>query len=216
MIPLGGQPDSWLADVASYVRNAFGNSAPFITPAEVAAVRSATSGRTSAWTETELAGTVPRALEVAGPWTATASHNAAQASRALGTTMQTGPWTSGTAQAPGMWFQVDLPAPVTLVEVQIDTTTIGGARGGAGGGGGRGRGAGPAPLPDTGFPRGYRLDVSEDGSQWATVAEGAGAALTTTAAFRPVRTRFVRILQTADTASAPNWIIQRIRLYEAP
>jgi hypothetical protein len=115
-----------------------------------------------------------------------------------------------------MWFQVELPAPVTLVEVQIDTTTIGGARGGGGGGGGRGRGAGPAPLPDTGFPRGYRLDVSDDGSQWATVAEGAGAALTTTAAFRPVRTRFVRITQKADTASAPNWIIQRIRLYEAP
>ncbi len=214
MIPLGGQSDSWLADVASYVRNAFGNSAPFITPADVATVRTATSGRTSAWTAAELAATVPRALDAAALWTATASHNAAQANRALGTTLQTGPWTSGTAQAPGMWFRVDLPAPVTLVEVQMDTTTIGGARGG--GGGGRGRGAGPAPLPDAGFPRGYRLEVSEDGSQWTTIAEGAGAALTTTAVFRPVRTRSVRITQIAEATNAPTWIIQRIRWYEAP
>jgi mono/diheme cytochrome c family protein len=214
MIPLGSQSDSWLADVASYVRNAFGNAAPFLTPGDVATVRRATSGRTSAWTAVELAATVPRPLDAAASWSATASHNSAQANRALGTTIQTGPWTSGTAQSPGMWFQVELPAPVTLVEVQMDTTTIGGARGG--GGAGRGRAAGPAPLPESGFPRGYRLELSDDGSQWTAAAEGAGAALTTTATFPPARTRFVRITQTADASNAPNWIIQRIRLYEAP
>ncbi len=214
MIPMGGQSDTWLADVASYVRNAFGNSAPFITPAEVAAVRRATSARTSAWTAAELGASVPRALDAASTWTATASHNSAQANRALGTAMQTGPWTSSAAQAAGMWFQVALPSPVTLVEVQLDTATIGGARGG-GRGGGRGRGDGPAPLPDAGFPRAYRLEVSDDGLQWTAVAEGEGAALTTTATFRPVRARFVRITQTAGATGLPPWMIQRIRLYEA-
>jgi hypothetical protein len=113
-----------------------------------------------------------------------------------------------------MWFQVELPVAETLVEVQMDTTTAGG---GARGGGGRGRGAGgPPALPDAGFPRRFRIEVSDDGAAWRQAAEGEGAALTTTATFAPVRTRFVRITQTAAVDNAPTWIIQRLRLYEAP
>ena len=32
MVPMGGNSDEWIADVASYVRNSFGNSASFVTP----------------------------------------------------------------------------------------------------------------------------------------------------------------------------------------
>jgi hypothetical protein len=112
-----------------------------------------------------------------------------------------------------MWFQVELPVAVTLVEVQMDTTTVGG--GARGGGRGRG-GGGPPALPDAGFPRRYRIEVSEDGAAWRQATEGEGAALTTSATFAPVRTRFVRITQTTSVDNAPAWIIQRIRLYEAP
>ena len=41
MLPMGAQTDQWVANVSSYVRNSFGNSAPFITAAEVARVRAA-------------------------------------------------------------------------------------------------------------------------------------------------------------------------------
>ena len=41
MVPMGMNTDEWIADVASYVRNAFGNSALFVTPEHVAVVRKA-------------------------------------------------------------------------------------------------------------------------------------------------------------------------------
>jgi hypothetical protein len=214
MIPMRVQSDEWLADVASYIRNAFGNSAPFITSAHAAAVRQATASRTTPWTEAELVRTVPRALEPTATWAATASHNANQASRVLGASLPSGSWSSGAPQVAGMWFQVEVPVAARLLEVQVDTTTVGG---GARGAGGRGRGGGgPPALPDAGFPRRYRIEVSDDGAAWRPAAEGEGAALTTTATFVPVRTRFVRITQTAPVDNAPAWIIQRIRLYEAP
>jgi glucosylceramidase len=130
--------------------------------------------------------------------------------------MQSGPWSTEEPQGPGMWFQLELPAAATLVELQMDASTIGGGRGGRGGSGGRGRGGGPAPLPDAGFPRSYRVEVSEDGEAWRAVAGGAGQALTTTATFAPVRARFVRVTQTSAAENLPVWTIQRLRLYEAP
>ncbi|MEY5006291.1 MAG: hypothetical protein RI969_1379, partial [Verrucomicrobiota bacterium] len=53
-MPPMGLDDQQLADVLTYVRSAFGNSAPAVTPAEVNAVRDATKGRTAPWTAAEL------------------------------------------------------------------------------------------------------------------------------------------------------------------
>ena len=50
MVPMGAQNDEWIADIASYVRNTFGNTAPFIAPADVARVRAATASRKTMWT----------------------------------------------------------------------------------------------------------------------------------------------------------------------
>src|SRR5690606_34104733 len=54
MIPMGQNPDQWIADVASFVRNSWGNSADLITPEQVAAVRAATTDRMASWTFDEL------------------------------------------------------------------------------------------------------------------------------------------------------------------
>ena len=43
MLPMGAQNDQWIANVASFIRNEFGNTAAFISPAEVARVRAATA-----------------------------------------------------------------------------------------------------------------------------------------------------------------------------
>ena len=51
-------------------------------------------------------------------------------------------WNSQAAQAPGMWFQVELPQPAMVTEIQF--TSTGGGRGGGGGGGGRDA----APRPE--------------------------------------------------------------------
>jgi mono/diheme cytochrome c family protein len=46
--------DDDVANVLTYARSNFGNSAAAVTAAEVAAVRTATAGRAGAWTEAEL------------------------------------------------------------------------------------------------------------------------------------------------------------------
>jgi len=75
----------------------------------------------------------------------------------------------------------------------------------------------PPPPPVGTFPRGYQVQVSMDGKTWgAPAAEGRGSGSTTVIPFRPVRTKFVRITQTATVENAPAWSIQRLRLYRAP
>ncbi len=46
--------DEWIADVATYIRNSFGNKADAIIPAKVASVRKKHSARETAWTQQEL------------------------------------------------------------------------------------------------------------------------------------------------------------------
>ena len=53
-MPPMGLDDQQLADVLTYVRSAFGNTASAVKPAEVKAVREATKGRTAPWTAAEL------------------------------------------------------------------------------------------------------------------------------------------------------------------
>jgi hypothetical protein len=213
MIPMGSNKDEWIADVASYVRGSFGNSAGPITAAEVASVRAATANRRTSWTQPELEATVPVLIATDASWKATASHNTERAEYGLNFVA----WSSAAPQEPGMWFQVELPSPVTLTELQFESTA--GGRGGVptgafstGGGGGGGGGRGQAGPPAIGFPRGFQVQVSMDGTRWsAPVAQGQGAGAMTTVTFRPVQAKFVRITQTA--ADPTPWSIQRLRLF---
>jgi mono/diheme cytochrome c family protein len=45
MVPMATNSDHWIASVLSYIRNSFGNEAPFITAKDVARVRAATIDR---------------------------------------------------------------------------------------------------------------------------------------------------------------------------
>ena len=114
-----------------------------------------------------------------------------------------------------MWFQVELPQPVSVTELQFASTA--GGRGG--GGGGRGAvaapGAAPAPAPTAGYPRGFKVEASVNGTTWVTTAEGRGAGSPTIIAFRPVPAKFVRITQTAPAEGPATWSIQQLRIYEA-
>ena len=117
MIPMGTNDDEWVASVASYVRQNFGNSGGFVTPADVKRVRAETRDRKTPWNVAELNAALPTPLVKEG-WTLTASHNSAAASRAL--SLQS--WNSGTPQQAGMWFQVELPKPTLLTELQFEST----------------------------------------------------------------------------------------------
>jgi mono/diheme cytochrome c family protein len=55
MPPLGGAlTDEQIANVLTYVRRSWGNTAGPISPTDVAEIRGATQGRNKPWTEAEL------------------------------------------------------------------------------------------------------------------------------------------------------------------
>ena len=210
MVPMGGT-DEWVANIASYVRNSFGNSAGMVTPADVARVRAETAARKAPWTLPELEATLPRLLD-SQRWKMTASHGS---DTAAGATSLRG-WSTGAPQAQGMWFTVELPQAATLTEVQFDSAVSSGrgARGGRAAGRG-GPGAGAPPV--VGYPRSYSVEVSTDGTTWSKpVAEGRGGGPRTSISFAPVRAKFVRLTQTGSEAEAPAWSIRNLRIYEAP
>jgi hypothetical protein len=152
MAPMGGNTDEWIADIANYIRNAFGNSArPYVTPEQVAAVRRSTTRRTP-WTFPELLATVPQPMTNASSWILTASHNTERAANASGITPGAR-WNTGGFQQPGMWLQIELPEPATLVEIQLDSSATGRANPGLGGFGGLGGMPATAPTATPAAPR---------------------------------------------------------------
>jgi mono/diheme cytochrome c family protein len=212
MVAMGSNSDQWIADIASYVRNSFGNTGTLAAAADVARVRAATGGRGS-WTVAELEASLPRALLPDSSWTITASHDSRPAPQATaeggynylgnaaGALTFLG-WTTGVPQQAGMWFQIELPAPQALAEIQFTSSMTGGRAG--------------VPATWT-YPRGYQVQVSADGSTWsAPVAEGQGSPGTTVIAFTPVSAKVVRITQTATVDNGVPWSMRLVRLYAAP
>jgi len=219
MVPMDNT-DEWIAGVASFVRTSFGNTGDMVTPADVARVRAEISGKKSPWTQPEIDASLPRALD-AQVFKLTASHAADTAG--YGATLRG--WSTGVPQAPGMWFQIELPQPALVAELQFDSPSAQGRGGGRAnlapapapgappGPAGR-AGAAGAAAPPAGYPRAYSVQVSMDGKKWSKpVAQGAGEGAHTTIAFAPTRAQFVRITQTDNIADAPAWSIRNLRVY---
>jgi hypothetical protein len=176
MIPMGMNNDEWIASIASYVRTNFGNRGGFVTPADVARVRATAVDRKTPWTVTALTASLLALLFIDG-WKTSASDNADTARDGLTLTALG----SGAPQRAGMWFQVELPQSQTITELQFQSPAAG-SRGAAVASGGS-----PTSTPEgPGFPRGWRLEVSSDGSSWKSVAEAAGNGPTTILTFLPV------------------------------
>ena len=205
MAPMGTNTDEWIADAASYVRRSFGNTASIITPQHVAGIRKA-NPRTQMWSYSELVSTTPMPLTNQAEWKATASHTPERAADGINGTGTTR-WATTVAQEPGMWYQVELPQPVTLVELIVDSSV-----GGRIGFGGTGPGSPLAALAMAG----YRIQLSMDGQTWsAPVAEGQGNPLnsSTVISMTPARAKFFRITQTGAPQFKVGWAIQRIRVF---
>ncbi len=206
MVPMDTNPDEWIAAVTSYVRNSFGNTGGFISPSDVARVRASTADRKTFWTLPELTASIPVPLFTDG-WKPTASHNA---EAAVGALTLTG-WNAGAPQQPGMWFQVELPKIEAVTEVQFQSPPPGG-RGGPGTAAAVTASGAPIVAPP-GFPRGFKVEISSDGSSWAVASEDAGSGMTTISTFPAVPAKFVRITLTAAADEAPAWSIQSLKIY---
>ena len=97
-------------------------------------------------------------------------------------------WSSGAAQTPGQYLQIDLGRRHTFRRVVVDS----------------GDNVGD-------YARSWELQVGDDGSTWRTVASGAGAGQLTTIAVRPTRARYLRIVSTGSAANW--WSIADVRVY---
>jgi hypothetical protein len=194
----------------------------FVTPAHVAFVRGRAARKTP-WTLPELEASLPRAMTNSAEWRLSASHNNEAAANAGGTVPGARWDTAGTPQQPGMWFQIELPEPAAVTEVQIDTAvpfSFGRGRGAGGRGGpaaaqrGAGAGRGGRQVPIAG-PVAYSVQLSMDGTSWGSpVAQGAGAP-TTVVQFAPSEAKFIRISQTGNAVGNEQWAIAQIRVYQA-
>ena len=191
MIPMDSNDDEWIASVASYVRNSFGNHGSFVMPADVARAREELSSRTTPWTYGELHALLPRTIP-GTDLTVSASDNSGEAKQATDGDGKSR-YTTGKFMTPGMWFQVEVPEVTRLSGVTLDTSA----------------------SPND-YPRRYEVSVSGDGSRWSKpVAEGNGNSPVTEIRFAPTDARFVRITQLGK-ADGNFWSIHEIRVQAEP
>jgi fibronectin type 3 domain-containing protein len=102
-------------------------------------------------------------------------------------------WGNGTAQANGQWFQIDMGAANTVSQLFLDQAASSGD-----------------------YPRGYQVNVSEDGVNWGTaIATGVGTPAMTSIPFAPQTVRYVRVTQTGSTTGTW-WSIYELNAAGSP
>jgi hypothetical protein len=188
MAPMAQNSDKWIASVASFIRANFENESSIISSEDVARVRKETEGKKTPYTYDELWSSIPKKLEPQSNWKITASHTGEV--RKGGTASPRAAfgfegWTTGITQQEGMWFQLELPKPITLSELQFTSPPI--SRGWREG----------SPPPIQTCPKGYTVSVSQDGTNWTElISDGEGTGRSNTIRFNPVQAKFLRIVLT--------------------
>jgi hypothetical protein len=99
-------------------------------------------------------------------------------------------WSTGASQVNGQWFQIDMGATNTFNEIVLD-----------------------AGSSSSDYPRGFRVNLSNDGSNWGNpVATGAGSSAVTTIYFATNSACYIRITQTGSV-SGIWWSIHELNVY---
>jgi mono/diheme cytochrome c family protein/glucose/arabinose dehydrogenase len=188
MVPMESNDDQWIAAVASYVRNSFGNKSTTVTPKEVTALRASLKLRTAPFTIAELGEFGPAKLGNQKAWKLTGSHNVAALGMAVDGNLGTR-YDTRTAQAPGMWVAVEFPEETLVSGIVLDAGASGGD-----------------------FPRGYKVELSVDGTTWEKpVAEGKGEKALSEITFAPAKAKAIRVTQTGDSKGS-FWSIHELEI----
>jgi mono/diheme cytochrome c family protein/glucose/arabinose dehydrogenase len=187
MVSMKSQDDQWIADIATYLKNEFGNNSGCVEAAEVAAVRAKTKDRTEPWTLTSLSNAVPQALD-RKRWKVTASHNNKEAKLAIDGKGKSR-YTSKASQKDGMWYQIEFPEAVNLTSVRLDSADSA-----------------------NDFPSSYQAEISLDGSQWNKVQKTVkGEYSLTSVGFPATSAKFFRI--TTKSKKRLFWSIHEIQAF---
>ncbi|MBA3700103.1 MAG: ThuA domain-containing protein [Planctomycetes bacterium] len=188
MLPMKGNDDQWLAEVLTYVRTAFGNSASSITKDEVAKIRAATKDRQAPYTIAELGDLVPVSPEQMSKWAFAASSNSDKAKNAVDGDAGSR-WDTGAGQKAGQWFQVDMGKPWSLSQIAVECN---------------------GSAND--YPRGWEIRLSDDGQKWSEpIAKGEANKPVLEVAFpKGTTARYVRLIQTASGKTGLYWSIHEL------
>lgn len=125
-------------------------------------------------------------------WVASGSVNSSTAGNAIDGN-ESSRWTTGGAQVPGEWFQVDLGSPQTFYRLVLEATN--------------------SPSD---YPRGYQVNISSDGVNWGSpVKVGLGSSAITIISLPPQTARYLRITQTGAT-TGNYWSIDEFNIYALP
>lgn len=192
MVPMESNDDLWIASVASYARNSFGNNTSTVTVKEVAALRAKLKARLTPFTISELAEFGPATVGNRKEWKLNASHNAGGVGLAVDGNLETR-YDTRTPQTPGMWLTVEFSKETSISGIILDAGTSGGD-----------------------FPRGYKVELSLDGTTWGNpVAEGKGERALTEIKFAPASAKAIRITQTGE-AKGSFWSVHELEVLAAP
>ncbi|EMI55293.1 DUF7133 domain-containing protein [Rhodopirellula sallentina] len=193
MMPLATNSDEWIADVANYVRNSWGNQASRIRPTDIRRIRNESASRIGPWTLEDLAYFDPPAMSNRSEWKLNSNVNKANVVKAIDSDLSTR-WDTASYQVPGQWLEIELPEPVTPTTLVLDTK--------------RSKGD---------YPRGYDVEVSEDGKTWSEpVAQGYGdGPVTNIELDTDGSVRYLRITQ-VGAAKRNYWSIHDMQLHAIP
>ena len=171
MAPMADNDDPWIADIITYVRNSFGNEAPFIRPETVTAIRKQHEGRTQPWTLEELAKFEPTEIPYQKDWKLTASHNAKALAMAFDRDLNTR-YSTERRMTNNMWIQIEFPEETALSAVVLDTG-----------------------KSKTDSPNEYIVQSSLDGKNWSNpLAQGEGQPYLDIS-LPPTKAKYLRIIQ---------------------
>lgn len=148
-----------------------------------------TGTSTSWWSIQELS--VYGELELArSGWTASASatESSGSVANALDGSTSTR-WSTGSAQAAGQWYQIDLGSSLWFNHIVMDSGSS-----------------------TSDYARDFIVQVSDDGTTWQTIANGAGTTAVVTVNVPIVQARYLRV--TLDKASTSWWSIAELRVFE--
>ena len=188
MASMSMNDDAWIADVLTYVRNSWGNQAERVTTEQIAALRAACGTRTQPWTLAELRPYDP-VLSGRTRWKLTSNSNQPDLGGCVDGDSSTR-WTTGRDQRPGSWLVIELPEPVEVAEIDLETK------------------ASPGD-----WPKRFEVRTSTDGKTWnKPIARGEGRQGTSRICFEPVTTRWLKVTQRGKK-SGLWWSIHELNLY---
>ena len=188
MSSMSSLDDKWLADVATYIRNDWGNQSRLITPEMVARIRKETSHRNEPWTIDKLKPWSKDSFTERHTWKLNASHNKKDLKKAIDGQPKSR-WSSLKVQKKSMWISLELPDVATVGGIILDTTKS------------------PKDFSDQ-----LKIETSIDGEGWSTVIADLSVKKPNGSIHFPksVRTKFIRV--TVMKKKSKYWSIHELNL----